>query len=147
MKKKSLALIYFTHSSKYFSLERFSSASMTMSNFHLIFKASFVLPLMASSSRLFQQSLRAASVCHFWQSVFTSSSSYLYLPLPAITICLFWPYQFVSFSSFCLPLPAASTCICPFIAETQYETVKNKNCTWICPKCEFFSFSDSFFGE
>ena len=33
------------------------------------------------------------------------------------------------------------------IAETQYETVKNKNCTWICPKCEFFNFSDSFFGE
>ena len=26
---------------------------------------------------------------------------------------------------------------CSFIAETQYETVKNKNCTWICPKCEF----------
>ena len=21
------------------------------------------------------------------------------------------------------------------------------NCTWICPKCEFFNFSDSFFGE
>ena len=36
---------------------------------------------------------------------------------------------------------------CSFIAETQYETVKNKNCTWICPKCEFFNFSDSFFGE
>ena len=33
------------------------------------------------------------------------------------------------------------------IANTQYETVKNKNCTWICPKCEFFNFSDSFFGE
>ena len=25
--------------------------------------------------------------------------------------------------------------------------MKNKNCTWICPKCEFFNFSDSFFGE
>ena len=36
---------------------------------------------------------------------------------------------------------------CSFIAETQYETVNNTNCTWICPKCEFFNFSDSFFGE
>ena len=34
-----------------------------------------------------------------------------------------------------------------FIAETQYETVSNTNCIWICPKCEFFNFSDSFFGE
>ena len=31
---------------------------------------------------------------------------------------------------------------CSIIAETQYETVKNKNCIWICPKCEFFNFSD-----
>ena len=36
---------------------------------------------------------------------------------------------------------------CSFIAETQYETVNNTNCTWVCPKCEFFNFSDSFFGE
>ena len=36
---------------------------------------------------------------------------------------------------------------CSFIAETQYETVNNSNCTWIWPKCEFFNFSDSFFGE
>ena len=36
---------------------------------------------------------------------------------------------------------------CSFIAETQYETVKNTNCTWICPKCEFFNFSGSFVGE
>ena len=36
---------------------------------------------------------------------------------------------------------------CSFIAETQYDTVNNTNCTWICPKCEFFNFSDSFFGE
>ena len=36
---------------------------------------------------------------------------------------------------------------CSFIAETQFETVNNTNCTWICPKCEFFNFSDSFFGE
>ena len=35
---------------------------------------------------------------------------------------------------------------CSFIAETQYEIVNNTNCTWICPKCEFFNFSDSFFG-
>ena len=35
---------------------------------------------------------------------------------------------------------------CSFIAETQYETVNNTNCTWICPKCEFFNFSDSFFS-
>ena len=36
---------------------------------------------------------------------------------------------------------------CSFIAETQYETVNNTNCTWICPKCEFSNFSDFFFGE
>ena len=36
---------------------------------------------------------------------------------------------------------------CSFIAETHYETVNNTNCTWICRKCEFFNFSDSFFGE
>ena len=34
-----------------------------------------------------------------------------------------------------------------FIAETQYETVNNTKCTRICPKCEFFNFFDSFFGE
>ena len=31
--------------------------------------------------------------------------------------------------------------------RNSYETVNNSNCTWICPKCEFFNFSDSFFGE
>ena len=36
---------------------------------------------------------------------------------------------------------------CSFIAETQYEFVNNTNCTWICPKCEFFNFSNSLFGE
>ena len=36
---------------------------------------------------------------------------------------------------------------CSFIAETQCETVANTNCTWICPKCEFFNFSDSLLGE
>ena len=25
--------------------------------------------------------------------------------------------------------------------------LKNSNRTWICPKCEFFNFSDSFFGK
>ena len=35
---------------------------------------------------------------------------------------------------------------CSFIAETQYETVKNTNYTCICPKGAFFNFSDSFFG-
>ena len=33
---------------------------------------------------------------------------------------------------------------CSCITETQYETVQNSNCTWICPKCYFFNFSDSF---
>ena len=27
------------------------------------------------------------------------------------------------------------------------ECSKNTDCTSICPKCEFFNFSDSFFGE
>ena len=36
---------------------------------------------------------------------------------------------------------------CSFITETQHETVSNTNCTWICPKCEFSNFSDSFYGE
>ena len=36
---------------------------------------------------------------------------------------------------------------CSFTAETQYETVSNTKCIWIYPKCEFFNFSDSFFGE
>ena len=25
--------------------------------------------------------------------------------------------------------------------------MQNSSCTWICPKCEFFNFSDSFFSE
>ena len=25
--------------------------------------------------------------------------------------------------------------------------MNNTNCTWICPKCEFFNFSDTVFGE
>ena len=34
---------------------------------------------------------------------------------------------------------------CSFITESQYETLQNTNYTWICPKCEFFNFSNSFF--
>ena len=30
---------------------------------------------------------------------------------------------------------------------STYETMQNSSCTWICPKCEFFNFSDSFFSE
>ena len=33
---------------------------------------------------------------------------------------------------------------CSIIKEPQYETLQNTNCTWNCPKCEFFNFSDSF---
>ena len=36
---------------------------------------------------------------------------------------------------------------CSYIAVTLYETVQNSNCTWICPKCDFFNFSDSFFDD
>ena len=36
---------------------------------------------------------------------------------------------------------------CSFITESQYETLENTNCTWICPKCDFFNFSDSFFDQ
>ena len=36
---------------------------------------------------------------------------------------------------------------CSYITETLYETVQNSNCTWICPKCDFFNFSDSFFDD
>ena len=37
-------------------------------------------------------------------------------------------------------------CGCTMTAS-QYETMQNTNCTWICPKCDFFNFSDSFFDE
>ena len=36
---------------------------------------------------------------------------------------------------------------CSFLSDSQYETTQNTNCTWICPKCDFFIFSDSFFDE
>ena len=34
---------------------------------------------------------------------------------------------------------------CSFITESQYEILQNTNCTWICPKCEFFNYSKFFF--
>ena len=33
------------------------------------------------------------------------------------------------------------------VSETQYENIQNSNCSWICPKCVFFNFSDSFFSD
>ena len=35
---------------------------------------------------------------------------------------------------------------CSFMSDSEYETMQNSNCTWICPKCDFFNFSDSFFS-
>ena len=34
---------------------------------------------------------------------------------------------------------------CSFMTEAEYENVLKSGCTWICPKCEFFNFSKSFF--
>ena len=36
---------------------------------------------------------------------------------------------------------------CLFVTDFEYKTMQNSSCTWICPKCEFFNFSDSFFSE
>ena len=36
---------------------------------------------------------------------------------------------------------------CSFITESEFDSVKNTNCTWICPKCDYFNFSDSFFAD
>ena len=36
---------------------------------------------------------------------------------------------------------------CSFMSDSEYEAMQNSNCTWICPKCDFFNFSDSFFNE
>ena len=36
---------------------------------------------------------------------------------------------------------------CLFISEDDYENVLTTGCTWICPKCDFFNFSDSFFDD
>ena len=33
------------------------------------------------------------------------------------------------------------------MSDSEYETMQNSNCTWICPKCDFFNFTDSFFNE
>ena len=36
---------------------------------------------------------------------------------------------------------------CSFITESEFDSVTNTNYTWICPKCDFFNFSDSFFAD
>ena len=34
---------------------------------------------------------------------------------------------------------------CSFMSDSEYEMKQTSNGTWICPKCDFFNFSDSFF--
>ena len=36
---------------------------------------------------------------------------------------------------------------CSFITESEFDSVENTNCTWICQKYDFFNFSDSFFYQ
>ena len=36
---------------------------------------------------------------------------------------------------------------CSLITESEFDFVENTNCTWICPKYDFFNFSDSFFAD
>ena len=36
---------------------------------------------------------------------------------------------------------------CSLITESEFDSVENTNCPWICPKCDFFNFSDSFFAD
>ena len=39
---------------------------------------------------------------------------------------------------------------CSLITESEFDSVENTNCTWICPKCDFFfffNFSDLFFAD
>ena len=36
---------------------------------------------------------------------------------------------------------------CSLISESHFKSVKNTNYTWICPKCDPFNFSDSFFTD
>ena len=37
---------------------------------------------------------------------------------------------------------------CSLITESEFDSVENTNCTWICPKCDFFfNFSNSFFTD
>ena len=33
------------------------------------------------------------------------------------------------------------------ITESEFDFVENTNCAWICLKCDFFNFSDSFFAD
>ena len=50
---------------------------------------------------------------------------------------------------FYIPIPC-DTCIpqkCSLITESEFDSVENTSCTWICPKCDFFNFSDSFFAD
>ena len=36
---------------------------------------------------------------------------------------------------------------CSIITESEFDSVENTSCTWICPKCDFLNFSDSFFAD
>ena len=36
---------------------------------------------------------------------------------------------------------------CSLVSDNQYENIQNSNCSWICPKGDFFNFSDSFFSD
>ena len=36
---------------------------------------------------------------------------------------------------------------CEMWVHNDCKTKQNSSCTWICPKCEFFNLSDSFFSE
>ena len=36
---------------------------------------------------------------------------------------------------------------CSLITESEFDSVGNTNCTWICPNVTFFNFSDSFFAD
>ena len=36
---------------------------------------------------------------------------------------------------------------CLLITESEFDSVENTSCTWICQKCDFFNFSDSFFAD
>ena len=36
---------------------------------------------------------------------------------------------------------------CSLITESEFDSVENTSCTWICPKSDFFNFSDSFFTD
>ena len=37
--------------------------------------------------------------------------------------------------------------MCLLEQRSGFDSVENTNCTWICPKCDFFNFSDSFFAD